>query len=258
MVKLLVLNEKLCYTVSGDYMTGFILKMIAMCTMLIDHTGAGLSNAAGFDPFMLRAVGRIAFPIYVFFIAEGCRHTKNIQKYALRLGVLALVSEWPFDMLFGNNAVTNPMQFWKYLEFGHQNVFFTLFLGVCAVAWLNRPQDKHPGVGDRLLNAFVVVAFIVCGEVFRTDYGALGVAAIVLCALCRDRAKQMVVLALMVCILYVGSLSAYNLSLLTGGLVSVALLMFYNGQEGPRAKWLFYSFYPVHLFVLWLIKVLYL
>ena len=76
-------------------MSSFVLKIIAMTTMLTDHLGDSIFNYANF----MNVIGRIAFPIFAFQISEGYIHTKNLKKYFLRLFVFALISQAPF-MLF--------------------------------------------------------------------------------------------------------------------------------------------------------------
>ena len=99
---------------------GLILKIIAMAAMLADHMGAILYPEAE----VLRVIGRIAFPVFVFLMVEGFYHTGNIRRYELRLLLFAAVSEIPFDLAFS----------WRVLEFTYQNIFFTLFVSLLA-AW---------------------------------------------------------------------------------------------------------------------------
>ena len=77
-------------------MTVFALKILAVVSMFIDHSGAVLFRG---DMWM-RYVGRFAFPIYAFLIVEGYLHTRDVRKYLIRLGVFALISEIPFDLAF--------------------------------------------------------------------------------------------------------------------------------------------------------------
>ena len=109
-------------------LSSFALKCIALITMIIDHVGAILYPEAR----VLRIIGRIAFPIYAFLVAEGFYHTKNVKKYMLRLLLFALVSEIPFDL-----ALTGQI-----LEFGHQNVFFTLFAGLLLMELYSRQTSS--------------------------------------------------------------------------------------------------------------------
>jgi len=141
-------------------LSGSVLKWIAILTMLVDHVGACLlvSN------FTLRQIGRIAFPLFCFLIAEGAVHTRDMKKYLLRLGVFAVFSELPFDLAFYHQAF--------YCE--KQNVYWTLFLGL-AVIWLFKQYPIESWKG--YLGLLFAAGF---AEIFCTDYGAAGVLVIVL------------------------------------------------------------------------------
>ena len=132
-------------------LNGNQLKLIAVISMLCDHAAIRLLAyglipvlyAVGEDVlaerwnqvfWILRSVGRMAFPIYVFLLTEGFCHTRNRSRYALRLGVFALISEIPFDLLV----------YGKIWDTHSQNVFFTLFLSVLmltVVDWISRNTD---------------------------------------------------------------------------------------------------------------------
>lgn len=205
---------------------GFALKWIAMASMLIDHMGAVL-----FPQYIqMRIVGRLAFPIYCFLLAEGAMHTSNIRKYELRLLLFACLSDVPFDLAFFGGIT---------LE--HQNVFFTLLLGVLVIEQFQAHREKWYGIG----------AFLLAGaaaQYMHTDYGAKGVLMI----LCFYWLHQFVFVnqAVFVAINYWlarGGVQAY------AGFAAVPLL-FYNGRRGPRMKYFFYVFYPLHLTVLYGVK----
>ncbi|MBQ2453108.1 MAG: hypothetical protein II497_01520, partial [Lachnospiraceae bacterium] len=100
-------------------MTGTALKLIAVVSMLIDHTGDVLFPGQ----LWLRYIGRLAFPIYCFLIVEGFIHTRNVMKYMARLLVFGIVSEIPFDLAFFGE-ISYP---------GYQNVFWTLLLGLMSI-----------------------------------------------------------------------------------------------------------------------------
>lgn len=93
------------------------LKSIACITMLLDHIGATMVRG-----YTLRIIGRIAFPIFCFLMAEGAYHTKNPRKYCLRLMIGMLLSELPFDLAFRLKPT------WEY-----QSVMVTLLLGFVVV-----------------------------------------------------------------------------------------------------------------------------
>ena len=110
------------------------LRRIAACTMLVDHIGATLFPGV----LWLRCVGRLAFPIFAFFLGEGFRWTHSRRQYLLRLVLFALLSELPF----------NRMVFGRWIAPSGQNVLWTLALGLCAIACAQRAtQTPGPGSG---------------------------------------------------------------------------------------------------------------
>ena len=102
-------------------MSSFVLKLLAMISMAIDHTGALLFPGNE----VLRLIGRIAFPIYCFLLAEGFVYTSSRRRYLIRMAVWSVISEPVFDFAF----------YRTWWEPAYQNVFFTLFLGLTAL-WL--------------------------------------------------------------------------------------------------------------------------
>ena len=92
-------------------MSSFVLKIIAIITMFIDHLGYAIFGK--FSCF--NYIGRLSFPIFAFQISEGYIHTKNLKKYFLRLFLFALVSQIPF-MLF-HSIISRDFSL---------NIFFTL------------------------------------------------------------------------------------------------------------------------------------
>ncbi len=204
---------------------GFTLKWIAMICMAIDHTGAVL-----FPQYLwLRMVGRLAFPIYCFLLAEGAVHTGDIYKYARRLFLFALLSDIPFDLaLFGGITV------W------HQNVFFTLLFGLLAVI----PFEEGKGMAGGFFPALLMMGL---AQLLHTDYGAKGVALILLFYLLREhRLLKQAAFVAADYLAYGAGIQSY------AGLAAVPML-FYNGKRGPSLKYFFYVFYPLHLLILYFI-----
>lgn len=206
-------------------LSGFALKWIAMISMLIDHTGAVL-----FPQYIqMRMIGRLAFPIYCFLLVEGAVHTSDIRKYEIRLLLFALASELPFDLAF-----------YTRVDFRHQNVFFTLFLGLVVVEQYQKRRQK--------LSSFLIfIAAMVLSEVMHTDYSAAGIVFIVLFYLLYQyKTGKQAVFAAANFLMYGTSVQAY------AGLAALPMLL-YNGKRGPSMKYFFYVFYPLHLLILWLI-----
>ena len=173
-------------------------------------------------------------------------HTRNVAKYAGRLALFALISEIPFDLaLYG--------QWWSYSS---NNVFFTLVLGLLAIWALSYIERFHefwqekqwePILGRILtLSAglIVIVGFGAFAEmVLFTDYGLGGVVAIAVLYLLRGQKM----------IAFAGAVVA--LTVITGDIEILALAMLYpimqyDGTRGKNMKYVFYTFYPVHLLIL--------
>ena len=226
-------------------LSGSTLKLIAIITMLIDHIGAAVIARlliAGQGSEMLykiyyamRAVGRVAFPIFCFLLVEGFFYTGSRKKYALRLFGFALLSEIPFDLAFSG----------KILEFGYQNVFFTLLIGLLTIMLFDavvKKQEWHPVLRSALL---VIITFGGMGAAYllHTDYDAKGVLAILVFYMTRQMRGLQIVAG---CLAFCWELPA---------IVAFIPIAFYNGKRGWNIKYLFYAFYPVHLLVLYLICV---
>lgn len=206
-------------------LTGFHLKILAMITMLIDHIGAVL-----FPQYVvLRIIGRLAFPIYCFLLVEGAIYTKNIEKYSARLLLFALISEIPFDLAFYGRPVS-----WL-----HQNVFFTLFLGLLGIVIIQKWNKVW----------FLCVLTMLVAEFVRTDYGAMGVLFILLFYFIYDKKiYKMFAFGAVTAVSYAGTVQMYSL-------FSIVPMLLYNGKRGKNIKYFFYVFYPLHLLVLYLLSV---
>ena len=220
-------------------LSGSTLKLIAIVTMLIDHVGLGvvgrlmLLKPQLYDVYsIMRGIGRIAFPIFIFLLVEGMRKTSNVKKYALRLGAFALLSEIPFDLAFHMEI----------LEFTYQNVFFTLFIGLLTIWAMDSAARLIEGKWLKvLLMAGILAAGAGLAELLRTDYGAKGILCIaVMYIFSFDRRLQLV---------------AESISLLWERVAPLAFipLAFYNGRRGLKLKYVFYVFYPLHLLLIYLL-----
>ena len=220
-----------------------VLKLIAMAAMVVDHASVIF---IGSESTILRAIGRISFPIFAFLIAEGAIHTKNKPKYALRLLLFGFLSEVPFDMAFQG----------KYLEFSKQNVFFTLFLGLMSIYALQFFRKKRVG----FLGLFTTFAFSFAAAYFSTDYGFMGVVVITLMYLFADaktdvRYVGFALACLATCLVYIYPTKLGVAASQVYAPLAVIPLMLYSGKRGRKMnKYVFYLFYPLHILLLHLIK----
>jgi len=234
---------------------GFI-RVVAMVTMLIDHTGVVFFPGV----LELRVIGRIAFPLFCWGIVTGFERTGNWPRYALRLLLMGLVAQ-PFYMLALNHRL---------YEF---NVMATLLLGLLAIAGI---REKRWGS-----QVWAPLLCLALAAMQPMDYGWRGVLLIILMYLARRSASGLAALMVAFC-LYWGSGSSevvrfFGLRLkpevqVGSPLYSVVSMLFSfmrlqalallslpfmlcqtnTGIKVPR--WLAYGMYPGHLLLLWLLR----
>lgn len=209
-------------------LNSFALKIIALTSMVIDHVGAVLFPKC----LAFRIIGRLAFPIYAFLIVEGFCHTHDVKKYMARLTAFAILSEVPFDLAF----------YGKCFEFSHQNVFFTLLLGVLLLYFYSNQQSTVGKAGYMAL-------FLLMGELMRTDYGMWGVLMIFCFYLYRENIQAKIISIAAIQILVLGGVQSYAIA-------AIIPIAFYNGEKGPGWKYFFYAAYPLHLLILFGIKMI--
>ena len=210
------------------------LKLLAMLTMTLDHIGVQMFPGV----LWLRIVGRLAFPIYAYMIAEGCAHTRNRRKYLLQMAGLALLCQLVYFFAMGS-------------LFQCILVTFTLsILLIYACDTGSRPLTALALLGV----AFVTVALprMLPGTDFAIDYGFFGVLVPVAVYLGKTHREKLLFMAFTLAALAwsVGDIQWYSLA----ALLPLAL---YSGQRGKRRmKWLFYLYYPLHLAAIYGISLL--
>lgn len=238
---------------------GTVLKLLAMALMLCDHIWAvGLLNWP-----WLTAVGRLAFPIFAFQIAEGCAKTHDRKKYLKRMLLFALISEIPFNFMMAAGPIY-PFD---------QNVMFTFLIAMLLIFWMQRIREKRPDMGVPMQLLVIAGMFIlgyVLGFVTFVDYFGFGVAMVLLFWLTRDvRYGWLIQLIGMYLInwvqmggqSYIWHIFGQELWIPQQGLAMLALIpiWMYNGQKGTGGKAfrIFgYAFYPAHIAILVLLSFL--
>ena len=228
------------------------LRLLAMGLMLLDHLWATIVPGSNWMTYL----GRLAFPIFAFQIAEGFFHTKDIKRYKKRLLLFALLSEIPFDLIQGGTV------FYPF----HQNVLFTLLLGLWAISALDKARKQR--TAPALIKGAAVAALAcLLGAVGMTDYGAKGVMTVLAFYLFRGFpfawAAQLAAMVALNIVWFKGwsftlTLAGQTLLFPVQGLAVLALvpIWLYNGKKGPGgrlAQYAAYAFYPVHQLVIYLI-----
>ena len=212
--------------------------------MCVDHAGLALFPSAS----AFRCVGRLAFPLYCFLLAQGFAHTRDIRAYARRLLLLACVSEIPFDLLiFGR--LSSAME---------QNVVFSLLLGLLALC-AARALSARP-----LPCALSILALMLLAMVTQVSFGWLGVALCLAYGYAGGDKKRQALFTVLLTLLYSASLLFSGVA---RGWVTISLcaalsaipILLYNGRLGPHGKALtffFYAAYPLHLCALLIVRAL--
>lgn len=224
-------------------LSGSVLKLIALASMIIDHVGYFILSRTvfGMTPlfsiasvtvttyWIFRKIGRLAFPIYVFLLCEGFLHSRNRNRYALSLFIFALISEIPWNIVHSG----------RLFMISSQNVFFTLFMGLLVIMFSERFNDTH-----EIKYLLPLLAVFAAAYFLKADYGIRGVGFALIVYLLRNRKVEQ---ALAGSSIYVNNAPAY--------LISFLIINMYNGKRGfiqsKALKYLFYAVYPLHLLLLW-------
>ena len=232
-------------------LTAAVLHIIAMTLMLMDHLWATLLPAREW----LTCAGRVAFPIFAFMAVEGYFHTRSFKKYILRMLLFAVLSEIPFDLMYGGT--------WFYPV--HQNVLWTFLLSLLGVWLMEQVRKKGKTWMYLLVCVLVVLAGLVLGTLCMVDYYGVGVLTVFVfyflhgrkwcCFLGQLAALYWLNVELLGGLMYPVQLFGMEFELCQQGLALLALIpiWLYRGRQGYHSKpfqYLCYAFYPVHMLLL--------
>lgn len=225
------------------------IKLIAIIAMTIDHITWMLYPGCQKIWWVigLHAIGRLTAPIMWFFIAEGYHYTKNVKKYILRLFVFAIISHFAYDFAGGIPFIPNGF-------FNMTSVMWSLAWSVVLmVIYTTKQLPKW---------AKIVLIILICLITFPSDWSTIAAMCPVYLYLNRnDFKKQSVALiiwtAIYAIVYFIFIDKVYGI-LQMCTLLSLPILKQYNGERGQwkGMKWLFYVYYPLHLFVIGIIGVM--
>lgn len=252
-----------------------MLKLVAVFTMLLDHAASGiLEYYLQYVPLNndvwellyrinsdLRVIGRIAFPLFCFLMIYGFIHTHSRLKYAGNLLLFALLSELPFDFLFYDG-----------IDFAHQNVFWTLLIGLLMIWALEAVNQTNIKMILKCAASLpVIAAGIKMSMVLNTDYAWTGVLLIL--GLYLFRKKKGLQCTIPFVVFFIArvfrnvELGYYSFGiqviretfkLYWSIVISAFMILRCNEKRYIRkGKYFFYAFYPVHIAILYLIRVLF-
>lgn len=212
-------------------MSSFVLKILACFFMLIDHIG--FVFFPNID--IIRAIGRLAYPIFAFQVTIGYSKTRSKEKYILRMILFTIVSQLPFYLL-RKVSISNPTLM--------LNVGATLTCGLLAIYCLDKiriPLLKYLGISLVILMSIVI----------PMDYSWYGVLMVLIFYIFRND-------KIGICVFYSVLIPLYcfykETSFYVPSLFALIPILLYNGEKGKSIKYLFYIFYPLHMLLLAYIK----
>lgn len=230
-----------------------VIKYIAMFTMLLNHIATIFFSSGERIREIFLDTGYFTAVTMCYFLVEGYQYTHSKKKYALRLLVFAVISQAPYVLAFCE-------------EFIMLNMMFTLlfcFLIICVM------ESGMPKLSKALLCILLIFVSLF------SDWALLAPVYTILFVKCRGSKKKTAAAYGAAAVLFMGfnylnyrmlyetALQAVLPSLATGmGIIvsGIVILVFYNGKRMEKgrefSKWFFYLFYPVHLLVLGIIRVL--
>ncbi len=237
--------------------TSLSLHGMAMAFMLCDHLWGTV--VPGND--WLTCIGRLAFPIFAFMVVEGYFHTSNLKKYVSRLLLFAILSEIPFNLAMGS-SVFYPV---------HQNVLWSFLIALALIHWNEKTRVKGKMWLRILVGCLSVLLGYLVGIITMVDYYHAGILIVLVFYFFRQK-KWWSYAGQLFCLWYINTeiLGGFSYELQLFGktyflmrqslaLLALIPIWLYRGKQGYHNKWIQYTcyvFYPLHLLILGLIKLL--
>ena len=227
-----------------QYLSGNALKLIAALTMLIDHIGLLFFP----QHLLFRIVGRLAYPIFAFMIAEGCHYTKNRFRYFFSIFLLGSLCQIVYLIFSGDTSLN------------------VLLVFSCSILLIYLLQEWKAGRKPWSLVIFcaAVALTYVLNTYLTISYGFWGIMSPVLAAICHPPRGEKLSPARNPIHVFLLGLAMIPLSMESHiiqyyGFLALPLLLLYSGRRGKgNFKYAFYLFYPLHLALLhaiaWLIE----
>ena len=216
-------------------MSGTFLKFLALVCMTVDHVGMVFFPGQ----IIFRQIGRLAFPIFAYMIAEGCYHTHRMGSY---LGKMVLAG-----------AVCQAVYYF-FMDSLYQSVLVTFSLAIALIWLLKKAREGSSGLWYVLSLCGIAAVYFVTerlasylpGTDYAVDYGFFGVMLPVAVYLGRTKGEKLTLAAILLLALAMvtGTVQFY-------ALLTLPLLALYNGKRGKGlGKYFFYIYYPLHLVVI--------
>ena len=238
------------------------IKVIAILAMTIDHVTwlvyPGFSRAI--FPILLHIIGRITCPIMCFFIAEGYHYTKDIKRYTMRLFLFAFISH--FAYVFASMKYIDWRSFIPFYDgnvFDQTSVIWSLAWGLVMLRVVNSQVIKKD-------IAKIGLVILICIISFPSDWSCIASLCILAFGTNRGNFKKqmqwMIIYGAMYSSVYFFAIDKVYGLIQMFVVLAIPILKIYNGERGKNRawnnlmKWLFYIYYPLHLFIIGFVKML--
>lgn len=228
------------------------LKLIAVLAMTLDHLAwtffPGYSRLPGV--LLLHLIGRVAAPIMWYFIAEGYHHTGNIRKYTLRLFLLAVISHFAYNFCFGI-----PFLPFQNFVFNQTSVIWPLAWGLILLRVNDSPKCTE--------SQKILLTLLICAVTFPADWSCIAAMTIFFIGANRGNFKAqmgwMVFWTAVYALVYFLFLDPLYGFVQLGTCLAIPILRMYNGEKGScrGIGKLFYIFYPAHLILCGIMRILF-
>lgn len=210
------------------------LQMIALIAMVFNHIGHGFQFSDNVTTVLI-GIGRITFPIMLYFIVQGYYKTNNLKNYFIRLLVIAVLSYLPFAIYTGHFFIFN-------------NIYFTLIAALLQLHYMSKYDDK---------TSILITLFFMMGTIFF-DWGLISPLLVYTYYIMNKKnlglVKQSTIISLIVLIFSLivdgfgveGTASFFTFAI-------IPLFKAYNGEKGPsnnKIRYMLYFFYPTHFIIL--------
>ncbi|SFB31784.1 TraX protein [Acetitomaculum ruminis DSM 5522] len=227
------------------------LKVIALAAMTIDHLTSviWMNYPTDWWIILLHIIGRLAAPIFWFMIAEGYHYTHDLKKYGLRLLIFAVIGHFAYNFAFGI-----PFLPFKSGVFNQTSVIWPLFLGLIGL-WVSEKEELKKWQKDLIILLLTLLAFC-------ADWSSIAVLAVINIGTNRENFKKQMTMVMLWVAVY-AIVYAIFVNPIYGLLqlfvcLTIPLLKAYNGKRGKmkNMKYLFYIYYPAHLILCGVIRIL--
>ena len=243
----------------------FTLHILAISFMILDHSwNVFFVNQ---NQIWMNLLGRLAFPIFAFMLVEGFYKTKNRSKYLKRIFIFAVISEIPFNLLVSTSVFGSPSIFFPY-----NNVLWTFGIALYMLVLFEKIKNKdNLPVTVKIFGKIIIsILAMFITRLIVSDYREYGIMMVLVFYFFRSKKwwnfiAQVILLAWINIFLIWGynvTLNCFgneiNVSSQSFAIFSLVFIWLYNGKQGIHnkiTKYMFYSFYPLHLLLIVMIYI---